>query len=137
MAKYLAAPSVADKIPGVDGPVLKAVPTGSRKGFFLNPWMLNFSEHAKCGKFPSNVALRLQLPSFLSRGYEGDREPLEVRFPDQELSLFSVKYVDGHTKGICIQLIFALLEHCVACLLTILQKSNLSYHGFICNFFLV
>lgn len=119
MAKYLSIPAVADKIPSVDGPLLKAVPPSSRKGFYLNPWMLDFSEHAKCGKFPSNVALRLHLPSFLSRGYEGDREPLEVRFSEPDLNLFSVKYVDGHTKGICIQIIFALLAsaRCIMCMM--------------------
>ncbi|CAK9011602.1 unnamed protein product [Durusdinium trenchii] len=112
MSKYLSTPGVADKIPSINGPVLKAVPPNSRKGFYLQPWHLNFSENAKCGKFPSNVAMRLHLPSFLNRGFEGDREPLEVRFDQPDLELFSVMYVDGHTKGVCIQAIFGLLAHC-------------------------
>lgn len=119
MSKYLSTPGVADKIPSINGPVLKAVPPNSRKGFYLQPWHLNFSENAKCGKFPSNVAMRLHLPSFLNRGFEGDREPLEVRFDQPDLELFSVMYVDGHTKGVCIQAIFGLLAHCVQALGTL------------------
>ena len=117
IAEYLAVPEVAECLPQIQGQVMKIVPNGSRKGFYLHPWQLSFSEDAKFGKFPPNISLKTHLPSFLNRGFETEREPLDVRFgslaESSEIGLFSVQYVDGHTKGLLVQLIFALLAHCV------------------------
>lgn len=125
MAAYLAVQQVADAIPSINGAVLKSAPPTTRKGFYLTPWMLDFSEDAKVGKFPSNVAARLHLPSILQRGFETEREPLEVRFQSgvTELGLFSVKYIDGHTKGMLVQAVFGLLIYCVRPLLPTKSKS--------------
>lgn len=118
MGRYCSVPQVAESIPRISGPKRADVPGGSCKGFYLNPWHLSFAENAKYGRFPPNVQLRAHMGSFLSRGYETEREPLEVRFDQGEntpIEYFTVKYVDGHTKGLIVQSIFALLDYCAWC----------------------
>ena len=118
MGRYCSVPQVAESIPRISGPKRADVPGGSCKGFYLNPWHLSFAENAKYGRFPPNVQLRAHMGSFLSRGYETEREPLEVRFDQGEntpIEYFTVKYVDGHTKGLIVQSIFALLDYCTWC----------------------
>ena len=84
MADIFALDAVAQALPQITGAVMKIVPTGSRKGFYVHTWHLDFSENAKFGRFPPNVALKTHLPSFLTRGYETEREPLDLRFHTPE-----------------------------------------------------
>lgn len=100
--------------------VLTAVPVVTRKGIYLNPWQLDMSEEAKFGaqgKWPSNVGIRTHFASIVQRGYESSREALEIKFPmdlhgtGKEAPLFSVQFIDGHTKAIMVLAVFALLEH--------------------------
>lgn len=101
---------------------LKTVPVVTRKGIYLNPWQLDMSEEAKYGvngKWPSNVAVRTHFASVVQRGYESSREALEIKFPmelhgtGKDVPMFSVQFIDGHTKAIMVLAVFALLEHIV------------------------
>ena len=74
------------------------------------------AKYGAVGKFPSNVAIRAHFSSVVLKGYEAEREALEIKFsPDlaksgQELPLFSVEYIDGHAKAVMIHAVFALLQ---------------------------
>ena len=100
--------------------VLTHVPVASRAGVYVNPFHLDMGEGAKfghIGKWPSNVAIRTHFPSVVQRGFETEREPLEIKFPEdlfgtgKEVPHFSVQYVDGHGKAIMVLAVFALLDH--------------------------
>ena len=122
-------PEVADRVakhfPGCSSVVvLQSVPVTARKGVYIHPWQLSMSEDAKYGqggKWPSNVAIRSHFPSVVQRGYETEREPLEVKFGDdlfgsgQDIPLFSIQYIDGHAKAVMILSVFALLAHLESC----------------------
>eukprot|EP00435_Cladocopium_sp_Y103_P014288 s3355_g3.t1 len=99
--------------------VLTHVPVASRSGIYVHPFHLDMGENAKYGengKWPSSVAIRTHFPSVVQRGYETEREPLEIKFPEglfgtgKEVPHFSVQYIDGHGKAIMILAVFALLE---------------------------
>lgn len=124
MMDLFALPEIADLIgketTGSSLQVLQRVPVTTRKGMYVHPWMLDMSETAKYGhngKWPSNVAIRAHFPSIVQRGFETEREPLEIKFPEhlfgtgQEIPRFSIQYIDGHAKAIMVLAIFALLEH--------------------------
>ena len=124
MLDLFALPEVADCVSKSRGPVapqlLQSVPVATRKGVYVNPWHLDMSEEAKYGaggKWPSNVAVRAHFGSIVQRGYEAEREPLEIKFSEtlhgsgKDLPMFCVQFIDGHTKAIMILAIFALLEH--------------------------
>ncbi|CAE7247199.1 unnamed protein product [Symbiodinium sp. CCMP2592] len=81
---------------------------------------------AQCehGKFPDMCTLRIHFSSILHRGFQAFREPLEVRFPAdadvppghsapaiENVPIFQVKLVDGFTKSLCVQTIFAMIHH--------------------------
>ena len=130
MLDLFALPEVAECVSKSRGPVapqlLQSVPVATRKGVYVNPWHLDMSEEAKYGaggKWPSNVAVRAHFGSIVQRGYEAEREPLEIKFSEtlhgsgKELPMFCVQYIDGHTKAIMILAVFALLEHLVTHLL--------------------
>ena len=101
------------------GPLIKSVPTGARKNVYVHPWQLDISENAKFGKYPSMVQVKTHFPSVIARGYESEKEALEIKFTSdalgakmgQELDIFSVRYIDGHCKGLMVQAVFALLIH--------------------------
>lgn len=124
MLDLFALPEVADVTSKDNVSVLKHVPVATRKGVFINPWQLDMSEEAKfgqSGKWPSNVAIRSHFASIVQRGYESDREAIEIKFPSdlygsgKEIPLFSIQYIDGHTKAIMVLAVFALLEYIVSC----------------------
>lgn len=126
MCDYFELPEVAQKL-ATRGPcapsVLANIPANSRKNVYIHPWHLDMSEDAKFGlqgKYPSTVAIRSHFSSIIHKGYESERESLEVKFPSdmvngQPLGIFSVQYIDGHAKAIMILSVFALLDHLVAC----------------------
>ena len=124
MLKYFSTEAVANQAlkVGTSGAALKSMPNTSRKGFYLSPWQLSLAETAKFGKWPSNYQVRTRMPSFLNKGFESEREPLDVRFkmdnPGKDIVPFSVGYVDGHCRGLMCQLIMALLIYCEAWLMT-------------------
>lgn len=127
MLGFLSQESIAEKVPkaGANGTALKAVPTTSRKGFFVSPWQLSLEEDAKWGKWPSNFQVRAHFGSVLEKGLESDREPIDIRFfggaePHKDIHLFSIGYVDGHCRGLMAQLVFGLLLHLVAWIQTYL-----------------
>ena len=99
--------------------VLTHVPVASRTGVYVNPFHLDMGEGAKfghTGKWPSNVAIKTHFPSVVQRGFETEREPLEIKFPEdlfgtgKEVPHFSVQYIDGHGKAIMVLAVFALLD---------------------------
>ena len=71
---------------------------------WVYPHMATFSEHFK---------------SILYQNYDPFREPLRVRFdgnPTRTIPQFSVGYVDGMTKGLCGQVIVAIIWALEPCL---------------------
>lgn len=128
MLDFFALPEVAQclatraQIP--QGQVMSNVPVTTRKNVYIHPWQLDMSEEAKYGvngKWPSNVAIRAHFSSVVHKGFESEREALEVKFPDdlvgsgKPMPLFCVQYIDGHAKAIMVLAIFALLDHLVSC----------------------
>ena len=123
MLDYFALPEVAKITAKHSGnTVLTHVPVTTRKGIYVHPWQLDLSEEAKFGvggKWPSNVGVRSHFGSLVQRGYESDREALEIKFPQSlhggggEIPMFSIQFIDGHTKSVMVLAIFALLEHMV------------------------
>ena len=117
MADIFSAPEIAKHIPAGLGPVLKTVPVTKRSSVFLHPWHLDLSEKAKfgeTGKYPSMCQVKAHLPSVIWRGYQQEREALEIKFnmaPSSEIGYFQVKYIDGHCKGIMCQAILGLVVH--------------------------
>ena len=108
---------VKKKLEGNLQPVLQSVPVASKE-FHLSPWSFDFSERAKYGergRWPTNLQYKAHFASFLSNGYEANREPIDVRFAMQSDSIepFTVQFVDGQNKMLIIQSIMALIEQCV------------------------
>ena len=126
MLDFFSVPAVAQRVASKapQGPqVLTNVPVTTRKNVYIHPWHLDMSEEAKFGpggKWPSTVAIRSHFPSIVQRGYESEREAIEIKFGQslhssgKELPLFSVQFIDGHAKGVMILSIFALLDHMVS-----------------------
>jgi len=119
MADIFSLEKVAHHVPLSLGPVLKTVPVSKRSNVFLHPWHLDLSEQAKygmTGKYPSMCQIRAHLPSIVWRGYQQEREALEIKFDlaaGVDFGYFNVKYIDGHCKGIMVQAILALVVHMV------------------------
>ena len=115
MADIFSVPEIAKHIPAGLGPVLKTVPVTKRSSVFLHPWHLDLSEKAKygeTGKYPAMCQVKAHLPSVVWRGYQQEREALEIKFdmaPSSEIGYFQVKYIDGHCKGIMCQAILGLV----------------------------
>lgn len=117
MAEIFSMPEVAKHLPAGLGPVLKTVPVSKRSSVFVHPWHLDLSEQAKfgqTGKYPSMCQVRAHLPSIVWRGYQQEREALEIKFnqsssPGVDIGYFQVKYIDGHCKGIMCQAILGLV----------------------------
>ena len=65
----------------------------------------------------ANVGIRKHFASVVHRGYESDKEALEIKFPPNlhgsglEIPMFSTGFIDGHTKATMVLAVFALLEH--------------------------
>eukprot|EP00435_Cladocopium_sp_Y103_P029528 s1440_g7.t1 len=128
MLDIYALPEVAERVSknfnGSAPQVLQTVPVSTRKGIYVHPWMLDMSDSAKYGqggKWPSNVAIRTHFPSVVQRGYETEREPLEIKFPEQlfgtgqEVPMFAIQFVDGHAKAVMVLSVFALLHRIETC----------------------
>ena len=116
MANIFSIPEVAKYLPQ-NGPVLKAVPTSDRQNVYLHPWQLSLAESAKAGRYPSMHQTRLHLPSIVWKGYQASREALEIKFDvaaGEQIGYFSVKYIDGHNKGLIVQAILAMVIRTVA-----------------------
>lgn len=116
MANIFSIPEVVKHLPQ-NGPVLKAVPACERQNAYLHPWHLSLAETAKAGRYPSMHQTRLHLPSIVWKGYQASREALEIKFDvpvGDQVGYFSVKYIDGHNKGLMVQAILALVIHSVA-----------------------
>lgn len=118
MLDFLAVDKVAAKLPTPSGPILSRVPASTRKNVYLHPWHLSMSQGAKYGtngKWPSTVAIRAHFPLIVGRGYESEREALEIKFEPglegKEIQLFQTGYIDGHAKGVMVQGVFALLDY--------------------------
>lgn len=115
MADIFSLPEVAANIPSGLGPVLKTVPASARTNVYCHPWQLDLSEEAKygqVGKYPSMVQVRAHLPSVVWKGYRSESEALEVKFNQaagETIDYYSIKYIDGHCKGIMCQTILALV----------------------------
>lgn len=102
------------------------MPMKSTNGLVLDLDRLSFAETAKfgeLGRWPSSHLLRSHFPSFLEHGFEGHREPIEIKFemsnlePDTgfySIKPFSVGYVDGQCKVIIMMSILALTKDIVA-----------------------
>ena len=117
MAEIFSAAEIVKHIPSGLGPVLKTVPVTKRSSVFLHPWHLDLSEKAKygeTGKYPSMCQVKAHLPSVIWRGYQQEREALEIKFnmaPGTEIGYFQVKYIDGHCKGIMVQAVLGLVVY--------------------------
>ena len=128
MADFMALPEVAKRVAskGPHGPqVLNNIPVSTRKNVYIHPWHLDMSEEAKYGqggKWPSTVAIRAHFPSVVQRGYESEKEAIEIKFPSDlhmtggTLPMFSIQYIDGHAKATMVLAVFALLDYLVSCL---------------------
>ena len=94
------------------GPVLKSVPSTARQNVYLHPWHLSLSEGAKAGRFPSMHQTKLHFPSIVWKNYQAAREALELKFDScggENVEFFSVRYIDGHNKGIMVQAVLAMV----------------------------
>ena len=116
---FFAAAPVAERLMQQErGSVLSHVPVKSRQNVYLHPWHLSMDESAKygaAGKWPSTVAIRTHFPSVVRRGFESEKEALEVKYPEelhgQEMTFFCSEYIDGHAKAVMIHGVFALLDY--------------------------
>ena len=132
MCDFLAVPKVASKLPFPSGALLNITPVVTRKNVYVHPWHLDMSEGAKYGangKWPSTVQIRAHFPSIVSRGFEAEKEALELKF-DVELQgkpmeLFRAGYIDGHAKGVMVQGVFALLDYLETWTMTRLEMCNI------------
>lgn len=128
MLDFFAVPQVAERIASKGPPapqMLINVPGSTRKNVYIHPFHLDLSDTAKYGiggKWPSNVQIKAHFPSIVSRGYESEREALEIKFPPdlhmsgKPLPPFRVQFIDGHCKATMIVGVFALLDYMVSCL---------------------
>ena len=117
MEKIFAMPAVAKHIPR-ETPV-QNIPMRTMKGFYLDLFRFSFAESAKygeMGRWPATHLFRQHFLSFLEHGFEGHREPLDVKFDvaamqrgSHNISAFSVGYIDGQNKAIIMLSIMALL----------------------------
>ena len=121
MLDYWAEPEVAKrcsaKAPlGASVPAL--VPVTTRKNLYLHPFHFSMDESAKYGmqgRWPSNVQVRLHFSSIVMRGYESEKEAIEIKYHrslmGKDLQIFTTEFIDGHTKSVMCQAVFALLSY--------------------------
>ena len=117
MGDLFAIPEVVANIPSQCGPVLRSVPSTARQNVYLHPWHLSLSENAKAGRYPSMHQTRAHFPSIVWKNYLASREALEIKFDaggGEEIDFFSVRYIDGHNKGIIVQTLLALVIYAAA-----------------------
>ncbi|CAK9107144.1 Uncharacterized protein SCF082_LOCUS49885 [Durusdinium trenchii] len=93
----------------------------SVKGAFLDISRFSFAENAKfgeLGRWPATHQFRAHFPSFIENGFEGHREPLDIKFDTScldhtrasyTIKPFSVGYVDGQNKALIMLSVLALL----------------------------
>ena len=118
MADLFMIPEVA-KLIHPPGPLLKTVPATARTNVFCTPWQLDMSEDAKVGRYPSMVQTRAHLPSVVWKNYRAELEALDLKFtsaPGCDIEQYSVRYVDGHNKGLMVQGILSLVIYLATCL---------------------
>ena len=60
------------------------VPVATRRNMYLHPYHFSMEESAKYGRWPSNVQVKVHFHSIVMRGYESEKEAIEVKF-DQGL----------------------------------------------------
>ena len=120
MLDFFTLPEVCARLSHYNHTVLKDVPVATRKNIYIHPWHLDMGESAKFGvngKWPSNVAIRTHFPSVVDRGYESEKEALELKFGPEShgkpLDMFVAGYIDGHAKGVMVHAVFALLDYMV------------------------
>lgn len=94
------------------------VPVTTRKNLYLHPYHFSVSETAKysvVGRWPSNVQVRTHFSSIIMRGYEAEKEAIEVKYPKdclgKEMKIFITEFIDGHAKSLMVQSVFALLDY--------------------------
>ena len=69
--------------------------------------------------------LRFHFKNILWKGLDPFREPLQVQFSGEssrEVAPFSVKYIDGFTKGLIAQSIAAIVDKLDPCHASLFQK---------------
>lgn len=97
------------------------IPMTSVKGAMVDLFALSFAENAKygeMGRWPALHLFKAHFPFFLEHGYEGEREPLDIRFDlgnatgdtSNLIQLFSIKYIDGQNKAMIMLAIMALVH---------------------------
>ena len=110
-------PNVIGHIQSQLGPVLKSVPANSRQNVYLHPWHLSLAESAKAGRYPSMHQTRAHFPSILFKTFQSAREAIEIKFDaaaGESIDFFTIRYIDGHNKGLMVQGILALVIHLVS-----------------------
>ena len=123
MLDFFASPQVAQRLMQRErANVLSHIPVKSRQNVYLHPWHLSMDETAKygaAGKWPSTVAIRTHFPSVVRRGFESEKEALEVKYPEElygkDMDCFCSQYIDGHAKAVMIHGVFALLDYLAPC----------------------
>lgn len=120
MGDLFSIPEVAKHLPQW-GPVLKSVPATQRLNVYLHPWHLSLGEGAKAGRYPSMHQTKAHMPSVVWKNYQAAREALEIKCDQpagDQLEYFSVRYIDGHNKGVMVQSVLALVVYTDACLIS-------------------
>lgn len=77
--------------------------------------------------FPHMAALEIHMKSVIYNNYNPFREPLQIRFSEsstRDIPSFSIKYVDGFTKGLICQGIVGLID-CLDSLLHLLSHKGI------------
>ncbi|CAK9035626.1 Uncharacterized protein SCF082_LOCUS21371 [Durusdinium trenchii] len=88
-------------------------PISTVNEFVVELRQLDYSQHAKHGYFPHMATLAVHFKSILYQGFDPYREPLNLRFVsqgDRSIPSFSVRYVDGFSKGLICQSIAAIVD---------------------------
>lgn len=121
MLDYWAEPEIAKRCsakapPGVS--VASLVPVTTRKNLYLHPFHFSMDESAKYGlqgRWPSNVQIRIHFSSVVMRGFESEKEAIEIKYPKsmlgKDIEIFKTEFIDGHTKSVMCQAVFALLDY--------------------------
>ena len=112
MADIFAILAVVAQLPSHLGPVLQKAPTTGRQNAYVHPWHLSLAEIAKAGRYPSMHQTRLHFPSVVWKTYQASREALEIKLDQSggdDLGYFTIRYIDGHNKGIIVQSILAMV----------------------------
>ena len=120
MGDMFSIPEVAKHLPQW-GPVLKSVPASQRLNVYLHPWHLSLGEGAKAGRYPSMHQTKAHMPSVVWKTIRlpGKRWKSNVTsLRGDQLEYFSVRYIDGHNKGVMVQSVLALVVYTDACLIS-------------------